>query len=122
MEYASDDVSGADLDPELVKAGRAVEMGFFKNMVVYDRVPRAEQKETHGKVIGTKWIDTNKGDIDNPKIRSRLVGKDFRIGPDDELFASTPALEVLRLIVSRAATAGPGEEKKEFMINDVSRA
>ena len=72
VKYVSDDVSGADLDPKLVKAGRAVEMGFFENMVVYDRVPRAEQKETRGKVIGTKWIDTNKGDIDNPKIRSRL--------------------------------------------------
>ena len=61
VEYASDDVSGADFDLKAVKTGRAVEMGFFKDMVVYDRVPRAEQKETHGKVIGTKWIDTNKG-------------------------------------------------------------
>ena len=97
-------------------------MGFFKDMVVYDRVPRAEQKETRGKVIGTKWIDTNTGDIDNPKIRSRLVGKEFRTGPDDALFASTPPLEALRLIVSRAATVNPGEKRNEIMINDVSRA
>ena len=54
VEYASDDVSVADLDRKLAKAGRAVEMGFFKNMVVYDRVPRAEQKEARGKDIGTK--------------------------------------------------------------------
>ena len=27
VEYASDDVSGVDLDPKLVNAGRAVEMG-----------------------------------------------------------------------------------------------
>ena len=91
-------------------------------MVVYDRVPQAEQKETRGKVIGTKWIDTNKGDIDNPKIQSCLVGNEFRTGPDDALFASTPPLEALCLIISRAAIAGPGEEKKEFMINDVARA
>ena len=75
VEESIDDVSGAYLDPELVKAGRDVEMGFFKNMRVYDRVPRAEQKQTGGKIIGTKWIDVNKGDSDNPRIRSRLVGK-----------------------------------------------
>ena len=44
VEYASDDVSGADLDPKLVKAGRAVEMGFFKDMVLYDRVPLSDQR------------------------------------------------------------------------------
>ena len=78
---------------------------------MYGRVPRAEQKETRGRVIGTKWIDTNKGDTDNPKTRSRLVGKEFRTGPDDALFASTPPLEALRLIVSRAATARPGRKR-----------
>ena len=50
------------------------------------------------------------------------MGKEFRTGLRDALFASTPPLEALRLIVSRAATAGLGEEKKELMINDVSRA
>ena len=49
------------------------------------------------------------------------MSKEFRTGPDGALFASTPPLEALRLIVSRAATAGPGEEKKELMINDVSQ-
>ena len=97
-------------------------MGFFKTMGVYERVPRSEQRETGGKTIGTTWIDTNKGDFDNPKIRSRLVGKEFRTGPDDALFTSTPPLEALRLIVSRAATSGAGGEKKEMMVNDVSRA
>ena len=119
---AVDDISGACLDPESVKIARGVEMGFFKDMKVYEKVPRAEQKETGGKIIGTKWIDVNKGDSDNPRIRSRLVGKEFRTGPDDALFASTPPLEALRAVISRAATVGPGEEKKEVMVNDVSRA
>ena len=77
VESAYDDISGAALDPALVHAGRAVEMGFFKDMGVYERVPRAEQKETGGKIIGTKWIDVSKGDMDNPKIRCRLVAKEF---------------------------------------------
>ena len=54
VESAYDDVSGAALDPALVRAGRDVEMGFFKDMGVYERVPRMEQVETGGKVIGTK--------------------------------------------------------------------
>ena len=97
-------------------------MGVFKDMGVYERVPRTEQAESDGKVIGSKWIDVNKGDMDNPKIRCRLVGKDIRTGLDESLFACTPPLEALRLIVSRAATVGPGEEKNEILINDVSWA
>ena len=34
------------------------EMGFFETMGVYDRVPRSEQRETGGKIIGTQWIDS----------------------------------------------------------------
>ena len=68
------------------------------------------------------WIDTNKGDSENPNVRCRLVGKEFRTGPDDALFASTPPLEALRLIISRAATLGIDGKKHEVMINDVSRA
>ena len=105
IQMASDDVSGASLDPALVHMARATEIEYFKGMGVYERVHRSEQQQTKGKIIGTKWIDTNKGDSANPKIRSRLVGKEFRTGPDDALFASTPPLEALRLIVSRAATA-----------------
>ena len=73
-EYAVDDISGALLDPAAVHEGRATEMGFFDKLGVYDRVPREEQRRTGGKIIGTKWI-VNKGDVDNPNIRCRLVGK-----------------------------------------------
>ena len=120
IEEAIDDVSNAYLDPSLVKEARSVEMGFFKDMKVYERVPRAEQEKTGGNIIGAKWIDVNKGDSDNPRIRSRLVGKEFLTGPDDALFASTPPLEALRAVMSRAATVGPGEDKKEIMVNDVA--
>ena len=42
LEYATDDVSNAWLDPALVAAARKVEMKFFEDMKVYDRVDRAE--------------------------------------------------------------------------------
>ena len=104
IEYAVDDISGALLDPAAVHEGRATEMKFFHGMRVYDRVPRDEQRQTGGKIIGTKWIDVNKGDAERPNIRCRLVGKEFKTTPDDALYASTPPLEALRCIVSRAAT------------------
>ena len=120
--YAVDDISGALLDPKLVHEGRATEMKCFNGMRVYDRVPRDEQRRTGGKVIGTKWIDVNKGDLDRPNIRCRLVGKEFRTTPDDALYASTPPFKALRIILSRAATWDHDGGEREIMINDVSRA
>ena len=78
IEEAVDDVSGALLDPGLVRAGRTLEMKYFKDMRVYDRVPQTHIATTGGKLIGTMWIDTNKGDNENPNVRCRLVGKSFR--------------------------------------------
>ena len=46
----------------------------------------------------------NKGDIANPIMRSRLVGREFNVGKDDSLYASTPPLEAIRLLLSCTAT------------------
>ena len=91
-------------------------------MKVYDRAPREKQHKTGGKVIGTKWIDVNKDDIDKPSIRCRLGGKQIRTTPDDALYTSTQPLEALRLISSRAGTWDHANCGREIMINDVSRA
>ena len=65
----------------------------------------------------------NKGDVERPNYRSRLVGKEFKTTADDSLCASTPPLEALRMIVSRAATRfGRTGKHREIMINDVARA
>ena len=56
------------------------------------------------------------------KIGCRLVGKEFRTTPDDALYASTPPLEALRLVMSRAATITEKGGRREIMVNDVSRA
>ena len=64
----------------------------------------------------------NKGDIDEPNIRCRLVVKEFTTTPDDALYASTPPLEALILIVSMSGTWDVRGCESEIMINDVSRA
>ena len=109
--------------PELVKAARAEEMTYFKKLGVYRIVPRSHQRTTGGKVIGTRWVDVNKGDAKEPNCRSRLVGREFNVGRDDTLYAATPPLEALRCVLSFAATWGEGEaERRCIMINDVRRA
>ncbi len=75
------------------------------------------------KIIKTRWIDINKGDLKNPLHRSRFVGKEFNDGKDTTLFAATPPLEALRLLVSEAATVDKNRMvRKVIMINDVARA
>ena len=87
-------------------------------------MPRSRVSEVNGKMISVKWLDTNKGDRLNPNHRSRLVGREYNQGKDDTLYASTPPLEALRLIVSHAASVDPERpgERRELMVNDVRRA
>ena len=121
-ETAWDDVSNENLVPELVHAARAIEMSYFEKLGVYERVPRSHQVATGGKVIGVRWVDVNKGDAQDTNYRSRLVGREFNVGKDDALYASTPPLEALRLIVSHAATQAEDGRRRLVMINDVRRA
>ena len=67
----------------------------------------------------------NKGDDKNPNYRSRLEAKEFkRLGlDDDDLFAGTPPLEALKLLISAAATTDDvGNNDRCMLIADVSRA
>ena len=110
--------------PELVIEARQTEMEYFRKMQVYDVVPRDVIWQTQGKLIDTRWIDTNKADENSPEYRSRLVGREFNTGKDDSLYASTPPLESLRVVLSWAATVKVenGKHENEVMINDVRRA
>ena len=103
-ETAWDDVSNEYLVPEFVHAARALEMEYFHKLGVYEKVSREDQMATGGKIIGVRWVDVNKGDALDVNYRSRLVGREFNVGRDDALYASTPPLEALRLIVSHSAT------------------
>ena len=70
-------------------------MEYCKNMGVYEVVPRSQIDECGGKLIDTRWIDTNKADELNPEYRSRLVGRKSKTGKDDSLYASAPPTRVV---------------------------
>ena len=116
---AYDDVSDDPLIPSLVQAARKEELQYFKEMKVYEYAPLAECLKVTGKQpIGTRWIDTNKGDSSRPNYRSRLVAKEYKIKDQPELYAATPPTECMRLLISKAA-----EKKSNKMIYiDISRA
>ena len=49
-------------------------------------------------------VDVNKGDALTPDIRARLVAMEVATYKDDHFFAAAPALEALRLLLSRTAS------------------
>ena len=103
-EYV-DDVSGQPLIRELVQSARKEEMVEFEQHGVYTKVPISECIRMSGKgPIGSKWIDINKGDVLHPDNRSRLVAKEIKRGPSDDMFAATPPLEAKKSLFSMALT------------------
>ena len=114
------DVSGPPLNPKEVQRARQEEIDYVHKMNLYTKVPIKEAYQTTGKgPISVRWIDINKGDTQCPNYRSRLVAREINTNKRDDLFAATPPLEALKIILSLITTANKGEI---IMINDISRA
>ena len=123
-DFAWDDVNNKNLDAGKVREARREEMKFIEMKGVWGKYPKEKALKEGYKIVDTRWIDTDKGDTNNPVYRSRLVGKEFNTGQEEGLFASTPPLEALRWLISEAATVEEGEQygDKVMLISDVSRA
>ena len=124
-----DDLSGKALKPQLVRKARQEEMGEVHKHGVYTKVPIRDSWRVTGQgPIGTRWVDVNKGDEENPDYRSRLVAQEINDRKREDLFAATPPLEAKKLLFAMAMTAGIGYQtgvrhrghKLEFI--DVRRA
>ena len=61
--------------------------------------------------IGTRWVDVNKGDDQNPDYRSRLVAQEINDHKREDLFAATPPLEAKKMLMSLAVTEGFGYQR-----------
>ena len=121
MEFY-DDVTGQPLDYDMAVQARKTEMKFFKKMGVYTKVPRQMAKDLGCKVITTRWLDINKGDKDRPNYRARLVGREINNKKRLDLFAATPPLEALKMIVSLCAHNQRGSAPYRIVRIDVRRA
>ena len=66
-------------------------------------------------------METNHGDNACPKIRSRLVAREMRLPGEEAVFAPTPPLETLRMVLSHAVTHFDGEPEKIYDPNSEHR-
>jgi len=102
-----DDLTGQVLKDTLVAKARAVELDYFNSKGVWRKVPRKSARATTGKSpITVRWVDTNKGDEQNPNYRSRLVARQLKAHDHSgaSFFAPAPPLEALRTVLSLAMT------------------
>ena len=84
-------------------------MNEFEKHHAYVSVPISECLERTGKgPIGVKWVDIIKGVAAHPEHRSRLVAKYIKRDKREDLFAATPPLEALKVLLSVAMTEGIG--------------
>jgi hypothetical protein len=58
-------------------------------------------KDREGKFVKTRWVRINKGSKRVPRVRCRLVAQEIGDGKkEDELFAGTPSLSTMKLLLS----------------------
>ena len=125
-EVTRDAVTGIILDPALVYAAKMEELRTIRQFGVYAKVPISEcVKETGKQPIGVTWVVVNKGDAANPDIRARLVAQEFKFSdPErDDVFAPTPPVEGLRLLISFVMTQTSDDDEPEVVeVLDATRA
>ena len=98
-------------------------MKTLADMRVYIKVPRARARGA--KAIGVRWLDVNMANPgEKPDVRARCVAKEYNTSDRDDIFAGTPALEAVRLMLSSVATTETGHAPRyrRLMIMDVKRA
>ena len=59
---------------------------WVKEIGLYKKISRAEAKRRGITVVPIKWVVTDKGDPNRPKVRCRFVGKELR-SRDERNFA-----------------------------------
>ena len=59
--------------------------------------------EVRGKIIGSRWVNCNKNDLEDPDVRCRLVGQEVNLHADEPFYAATPPLEAKRMLFSEFA-------------------
>ena len=99
-----DEYTGETLPSDWIKEAIFDEIHYF-NTHVWTGIPaEVARSDPEAKIIGTRWVLNNKGDIHNPDVRARLVAQEVGDGPDSAFYAATPPLESKRLLLSQWAT------------------
>ena len=112
-QAAWDDVSDKELNPSGVKAARALEIEHVDAKKVWRKIPRVEATRQGCKVIGTRWVDIDKGDESKPDYRSRLVAQECNKGQEERLYTSTPPHRGIEVDIEPHSNRGsPSQETR----------
>ena len=106
----------------LVDAAKTAELEQLDKFGTWTLVPRSQMlQDPRGKTIDTRWVMVNRGTDVKPKVKARLVAKEFRTktGRGESLFSGTPGLASIKMLLSDVATDNDG---RILMIADVTGA
>lgn len=124
-----DDITGVQLDTEMVLAAQKEELDWLKKAEVYEKRTLEEcWKETGKAPITLKWINRNKGDAEKPNYRSRIVVREVKKQhgalPGHMLFSNMPPLEAAKILCSDLATRKTSKKGRTLVLAlyDISRA
>ena len=80
------------------------ELAYFCDKV-WVGVPLSQaMADPEGKIVGSRWVNCNKNDVNDPDVRCRLVAQEVNIHSDDSFYAATPPREAKRLLMSRRSS------------------
>jgi len=96
------DVAARDdgMDPAAVAKGKAEELQAMLDFGVYKEISKDEIG--HQKVVGTRWVLTQKPD----KVRARLVATEVAYEKREDLYSPTPTAVGLRCVLAKAVAEG----------------
>ena len=60
--------------------------------------------DKEGNLVGSRWVNCNNNDVNDPDVRCRLVAQEISLHADDSFYAATPPLEAKRLLFSEWAS------------------
>jgi hypothetical protein len=119
-DFYKDEYTSEQLPMGHVRLAMQEELAYFCDKV-WVGVPMAEALEdTDGKIIGSRWVNCNKNDINDPDVRCRLVAQEINLHHDDSFYAATPPLEAKRMIFSEWASTQDVYRQLSFI--DVKKA
>ena len=123
-ELYKDEYTTEVLPKEEAKNAIYDELSYFCDKVFRGVSYEEFAKDPEGKIIGCRWVSSNKGDAETPDVRMRLVGQEINRGDVcDDFYAATPPLEAKRLLFSDWATKKHiGGQRLKLHFTDIRKA
>ena len=91
-----DEYTREPLPVELLKTAMEDEVE-WRNEHVWVGVPEdIARAEKDAIIVGTRWVNCNKGDSAEPDVRARLIPQEVNTYQEEAYFAATPPLECKR--------------------------